>query len=91
MDKEVDGRPVKRLFSLKPVGCFWKAFFLDARSGFWKPPGSKWSTRVLARGWEMQGLSAGVTETTSVTPENRRGARTGSETWPEVAEVGRGA
>ena len=61
MDKEESAG--EGLFSLKPVGCFWKAFFLV---DFGNPPvdakkirpnaySKKRSTRVLARGWEMQG------------------------------------
>ena len=61
MDKEEAAG--EGLFSLKPVGCFWKAFFLV---DFGNPRlmqkkirpnaySKKRSTRVLARGWEMQG------------------------------------
>ena len=61
MDKEESAG--EGLFSLKPVGCFWKAFFLV---DFGNPRlmqkkirpnaySKKRSTRVLARGWEMQG------------------------------------
>jgi hypothetical protein len=76
MDKEEAAG--EGLFSLKPVGCFWKAFFLV---DFGNPPvdakkirpnaySKKRSTRVLARGWEMQGVQEFI-----MNRKNRRARR----------------